>query len=326
MIGKKRRVLPLSTLATIALALCTCLLAVHFAVPPSSRRRWVRARVLGRALVPRRILRSRSGQLDIAAFLFSVFLLGTVLGWALVSSDVFARAAEGGLAELLGEPQDRRAPAWLAAGVMTLGMYLAYEFAYWLNHWLSHRSPILWEFHKVHHSAESLSTLTNFRVHPVDTLVFYNMAAAITGGVAGTISFAFGRPVDAWAIGGSNLLIFASSWLLTYLQHSHIWMSFHGPLGKLLVSPAHHQIHHSAEPRHHNRNFGSTLAVWDWLFGTLHMPTRQRERLRFGVDGLPYDPHSVKGALLMPFVDALPQTAPRDADTPADVPAATQLS
>jgi sterol desaturase/sphingolipid hydroxylase (fatty acid hydroxylase superfamily) len=316
MFGKKGRMLSSSTLAMMAVALCTCLLAVHFAVPASSRGRWIRTRVLVRALVPSRIIRSRSGRLDIAAFLFSIFLLTAALGWALVSSEVFATAAEAQLADIFGPARDSGAPLWLASALLTLGMYLAYEFAYWLNHWLSHRLPLLWEFHKVHHSAESLSTLTNFRVHPVDTVVFYNMASAMTGLAAGTISFGFGRPVDPWILGGSNVLIFISSWLLTYLQHSHLWMSFHGNLGKLLVSPAHHQIHHSVDPQHHNRNFGSTLAIWDWLFGTLHIPAERREQLRFGVDGLAYDPHSFKGAVLMPFVDALPKNA-REPWTPA---------
>ena len=309
--------LSLPNLAVTAVVLCTCLLVVHFAVPPTSRKRWVRTRVLFRALVPRRILRSRSGRLDIAAFLFSLFLLTTVLGWALISSDAFARVTQDILTGLGGQSSHAVVSPWVASGVLTFSIYLAYEFAYWLNHWLSHRIPFLWEFHKVHHSAESLSTLTNFRVHPVDTLLFYNMASGIVGVTAGTVSYVFGYPVNPWTLGGTNLLIFVSGWLLTYLQHSHLWMSFTGVAGKLLVSPAHHQIHHSTNPRHHNRNFGATLAIWDWLFGTLHMPQRARERLRFGVDSLGHDPHSLKGALLMPFVDAFAQTTGTSRAQPA---------
>ena len=299
--------LSLPNLAVAAVVLCTCLLVVHFAVPPTSRQRWVRTRVLFRALVPRRILRSRSGRLDIAAFLFSLFLLTTVLGWALISSDAFALLTQKILTSIGGQPRHALVSPWVASGVLTFVIYLAYEFAYWLNHWLCHRIPFLWEFHKVHHSAESLSTLTNFRVHPVDTLLFYNMASGIVGVFAGAVSYVFGYPVNPWTLGGTNLLMFVSGWLLTYLQHSHLWMSFTGLAGKLLVSPAHHQIHHSTDPRHHNRNFGATLAIWDWLFGTLHTPKRTREPLRFGVDGLGYDPHGLKGALLMPFVDAFAQ-------------------
>lgn len=316
--------LTLPALIAAMAVLSACLLAVHFAVPPSSRKRWIPTRLLFRVLVPRRILRSRSGQLDIAAFLFSTFALTAVLGWAFISTGIFAAATGSVLVAIAGPPHETNAPLWLASAVLTFGVYLAYEFAYWFNHWLSHRLPVLWHFHKVHHSAESLSTLTNFRVHPVDTLLFYNMAAAATGMMAGTVIYAFGRPVGMWSVGGTNLMIFISAWLLTNLQHSHLWMSFHGRLGKILISPAHHQIHHSTDPTHYNRNFGATLAVWDWLFGTLHIPTAKRERLRFGVAGLGYNPHGFTGAVLMPFIDAAPAWMKRPATESQAAPATSQ--
>jgi sterol desaturase/sphingolipid hydroxylase (fatty acid hydroxylase superfamily) len=313
--------LTLSAFIAVMAVLSACLLAVRFAVPPTSRKRWVSTRLLIRALVPRRILRSRSGRLDIAAFLFSSFGLTALLGWAFVSTGAFAAATDSVLIAMVGPTSESSTPAWVATAALTVGVYLTYEFVYWLNHWLSHRLPVLWHFHKVHHSAESLSTLTNFRVHPVDTLLFGNMAAAATGIMAGAIIYAFGRPVGMWSVGGTNLLIFISAWLLTNLQHSHLWMSFHGSLGKILISPAHHQIHHSTDPRHHNHNFGATLAVWDWFFGTLHVPTKNRERLRFGVDGMAYNPHGFVGAVLMPFVDAAPQRMKRPTQsTGASVP------
>ena len=68
---------------------------------------------------------------------------------------------------------------------------MTYEAGYWLNHWLSHRVAWLWAFHKVHHTAEWLSLLTNFRVHPIDTIVCYDMVAALAGFVAGFMQPAF---------------------------------------------------------------------------------------------------------------------------------------
>ncbi len=70
----------------IAAMLATGLLALRAAVP-RGRTRPVRARVLMRALMPRRILRSRSGRLDVAGFLFAILLAGSALGWALVSGN-----------------------------------------------------------------------------------------------------------------------------------------------------------------------------------------------------------------------------------------------
>lgn len=285
----------------IGAMLLTLLLAIRGAVP---RRRDHRPgfKAVLRALFPRRMLRSRSGRLDIAGFLFSRLLAGAVLGWALVSSDGWAASAQRWAAPLpsLSVP----VPVWIAAALMTLALFVAYEGAYWLNHWLSHRIAWLWEFHKVHHTAESLSLLTNFRVHPVDTIIFYNMAAAIIGVTAGLLRHLLGPSAGEISVSGTNLLVFLASIVVSYLQHSHLWLATTGRWSRWLLSPAHHQLHHSADPRHHNRNLGSTLALFDRIAGTLLVPTARRQPLRFGVDGLAYDPHGMRGAILQPFADA----------------------
>jgi len=280
-------------------------LAVYHAAPAHRwRSRTVRARVLLRALLPWRIVRSASGRADIGFMLFSLLFAGMAMGWALFSSTYFEAFGHDLLGKLFAAPGPSALPDWACGAIITLALFLSYEFAYWLDHVLSHRVPLLWEFHKVHHTAESLSPLTNFRVHPVDTIVFYNLVAVITGFTAAAFDFALGRHIDPVSTGGTNLLIFLSSTILTNLQHTHLWISLPGRWGRLLLSPAHHQIHHSIDPRHHDRNFGSTLAVFDALFGTLYLPARRRERLRFGVSGLDHDPHGTYGAALAPFVDA----------------------
>ena len=299
-------VLPTAPLWAAAM-LVTGALACRAAVPRGHARP-VRARALLRALFPRRILRSRSGRLDIAGFLFGVLVAGTALGWAIVSSSWWAMQAQLTLA---GWPMlALRLPMPLAMPLMTVVLFLAYEAAYWANHWLSHRVGWLWAFHKVHHSAESLSLLTNFRVHPVDTIVFANMAAAMTGVTAGLMRHIFGPGMADVSVGGANLIVFFSSIVLSYLQHSHLWLVTRGRWGRLILSPAHHQLHHSIDPAHHNTNFGSTIALFDWAFGTLLMPARGRQPLRFGVAGLDHDPHGLAGALLVPFAEAAREVMP----------------
>ena len=51
------------------------------------------------------------------------------------------------------------------------------------------------------------------------------------------------------------------------LQHSHVWLSF-GALDRVFISPATHQLHHDADPRHHGRNLGNMFAIWDVMAGT----------------------------------------------------------
>ena len=89
--------------------------------------------------------------------------------------------------------------------------------------------------------------------------------------------------------------------IYVHLQHTHIWIAFRGVLGRIFVSPAHHQIHHSTNPIHFNKNLGSCLAIWDWLFGTLHVPAKMREKLTFGVEPAYPDAHTITGEFLSPF-------------------------
>jgi sterol desaturase/sphingolipid hydroxylase (fatty acid hydroxylase superfamily) len=290
-------------------ALClTVAIGLHAAIPPGHRRK-VRPAALVRALLPRRLLRSASGRADIAWMIFGTLLAGGAIGWALVSSDHVTTWASHRLVAMLGTPAPLAIPGWLASTIMTLAIFLAYEFAYWLNHWLSHRVPALWAFHKVHHGADSLSPLTNFRVHPVDTILFYNMAAVLMGLTAAGVNHALGQQVPMFEIRGSNLLIHLNTITLSYLQHTHLWLRFGPRGGRILLGPAHHQIHHSTDPAHFNRNLGGALAIWDRMFGTFHMPGGKRARLAFGVEGM-RDPHGIAGGVLFPFAEAMETLAP----------------
>ena len=232
------------------------------------------------------------------------------------------------VAAALGQPRELGLPSWLAVAAMTVALWLAYEFAYWFDHLLSHKIPALWAFHKVHHSAETLSPRTIFRVHPIDSIVFYNIVAVVTGVSTGVMRWLVGAGVSPMALAGTNVIMIASIFTIKHLHHSHVWISWRGNWGRLIFSPAHHQIHHSSAPEHHDRNFGETLAVFDWLAGTLHHPQAGRERLRFGVDGVS-NPHSVHGSLIEPFADALSplwrQKAEGGATTPETRPSSPDI-
>jgi sterol desaturase/sphingolipid hydroxylase (fatty acid hydroxylase superfamily) len=157
----------------------------------------------------------------------------------------------------------------------------------------------------VHHSAEVLTPLTVWRVHPIDSLVFYNILAIVMGLANGLVVYAFGTSHDGYLIAGNNLLLVLSIHAYVHLQHSHVWIAFRGLAGRILMSPAHHQIHHSMNPRHFNSNFGASLALWDWLFSTLQMPARQSEHLTFGVETDGRDPHGIMELSVAPIVRAL---------------------
>ncbi len=309
-------VAPAGEFALTSLATAFVLSAAFLLLRRPRDRRRVRLRVLVRALLPRRWWRSASGQADIGLAVFNLFLFGLLLGWAVLSSQMFSRWIGAGLTSAFGAPSPAAIPDVAAMAIVTVVLFLAYELGYWVDHFLAHRIPFLWELHKVHHAAETLSPLTNARVHPGDTLVFYNINALFMGVAGGITYYLLGRRVPELSIYSANAFAFLFGYLTSHLHHSHMWIAFTGLWGKLLISPAHHQIHHSTNPIHFDKNLGSSLAVFDWLFGTLHIPQGKREKLAFGIGPQAVSPHSLEGAMIEPVRQALSHLTP--ARTPGE--------
>ena len=269
------------------------------------RGRTVRIRTLLRALFPQRLWRSRSGRADIAWFAYSVGGAGFAFGWAAVASSGIAGWTSGHLAQVFGPGSAAIVPHWVAVALLSVSTFLAYEFAYWLDHWAMHRFKWAWAFHQIHHSAESLSLLTLARVHPVETIGFYNLVAIVNGIVSGVMVHLLGSDVAPMTVMGVNALSMATVVLVGHLQHSHLWVTFGPRWGRYLLGPAHHQIHHSVASKHHDRNFGNVLTLFDRLFGTFVMPTADRPEIAFGIDVTHFDPQSLHGMTVQPFIDCV---------------------
>jgi sterol desaturase/sphingolipid hydroxylase (fatty acid hydroxylase superfamily) len=292
------------------------------------RGRRVRWRTIARALFPRRIVTHRSNQADIGYLFFNVFVFSVVFGWAILSYQFISNGIIAGLVALFGPLQPSTLSPYISRAIITLMLFLAYELGYWFNHWLSHKVPLLWEFHKVHHTAEVLTPLTNFRVHPVYSWMFANILAFSAAVANGFGHYLFGDATYQYAFADTNIILVLFIHAYVHLQHSHMWIAFTGVLGRIFVSPAHHQVHHSADPKHFNKNFGSCLALWDWMFGTLYVPDKEREPLTFGFPDHP-NAHSVKGELVEPLINAaghLKPLLPRGRGEPAGKREPAQLA
>jgi sterol desaturase/sphingolipid hydroxylase (fatty acid hydroxylase superfamily) len=223
--------------------------------------------------------------------------------------------------------------AWSTAtlAVFVLATALVDDFATYVVHALHHRWPLLWEFHKVHHSAEVLTPLTVYRKHPVYNLLSRVTNIAIVGPFQGLIAALFAGPADPVTLFGANVVFSLFHLLGANLRHSHVWLSFGPRLSHVFISPAQHQIHHSKAPQHWDKNFGEVFALWDWMFGTLYVPGREREALEFGVAGDAGQEHATLwqayfvpfancGELLRGHVSRLlpaPSARPRSAVPPA---------
>lgn len=185
----------------------------------------------------------------------------------------------------------------------TIVVFIAYDFGRFVAHSLLHDVPVLWEFHKVHHSAETLNPMTTFRAHPVDLLVMAWVPLVMTGLVTWVFNQITAAPVSVFTYLGLHVVLFASN-LIGTLRHTNVWLSYGPAWNKWLISPAQHQLHHSCEPCHVGCNRGFELAVWDRLYGTLYVP-RQQEAFRMGLgDGTDGQWHTVRRMWGWPFVNA----------------------
>jgi sterol desaturase/sphingolipid hydroxylase (fatty acid hydroxylase superfamily) len=296
---------PSSTFSLWQLVVAFTIAFAFLALRQRRRRGRLSLSAVKRAMFARRLLQNRSTAADAFYFLVNTLALGGLIGWAVVSGAAVARAASGALIASFGAHAPLLLPGAAVRVVATVVLFLAYEFGYWLDHYLKHRVPVLWELHKPHHTAETLTPLTVFRVHPLDTLMFANVTALVVGLATALLTYAFGEEAQPFVFDGANVLLVGFMYAFVHLQHSQVWIPIRGPLGRIFMSPSHHQIHHSTSEAHFNRNLGNCLALFDWVFGTLAAPSRESPRLRFGVNEPEADPHTVHALLIDPVRKAL---------------------
>ena len=157
----------------------------------------------------------------------------------------------------------------LVVALFTVSIFIIDDFTKYLVHWSLHNVPVLWVFHKVHHSATCLTPFTIFRTHPVEMLIFSARSIIVRSSVIAIFIFIFGDLVDLYTVLGVNIGLFAFNIIGSNLRHSHVYLKYWDWLELWLISPAQHQIHHSRDFAHHGKNLGVVLAIWDRLGGTL---------------------------------------------------------
>lgn len=165
----------------------------------------------------------------------------------------------------------------------TLFGFVLDDFLRFLHHYLMHKIPFLWELHKTHHSAKVLTPFTLYRIHPLESAIATIRNSLSYGVATGAMMYLFAGRVELLTLFGVNAFGFLLNVVSGNLRHSHIPISF-GYLEYLFISPKQHQLHHSVDPHHFDKNFGVNLAIWDWLFGSYLLSANQTIR-GFGVHG-----------------------------------------
>jgi sterol desaturase/sphingolipid hydroxylase (fatty acid hydroxylase superfamily) len=212
---------------------------------------------------------------DIAHVVFNAHVAGVVLGNLTIGLAAGVDRALGFAGLMRGQP------FWLQFAALLVSM----DLVKWLVHNLLHRVDALWQFHKVHHSIVDMDWIGDWRFHWVEILVYRSLlyVPAALMGFSGEAMFWVG--VLDTAVG--------------HFAHANVRWNI-GWLRYVVNSPEMHLWHHNhPDCGPHNRNFGLTLSVWDWLFGTAHVPPRDPERL--GFDKVESYPRQLPGQWWEPF-------------------------
>lgn len=177
------------------------------------------------------------------------------------------------------------------------------DFSKYIIHRFMHRWPILWSLHKVHHSATILTPMTVFRTHPLEGVLF-SLRSSLTQAISiSSFIFLFGNSVDLFTVLGVNIFVFLFNIFGSNLRHSHIGIRYWRWVEYVFISPAQHQLHHSIAREHHDKNFGAALAIWDWMFGSLHHSV-EYETLELGIEkNQKDDTHNLKDLYINPFIE-----------------------
>lgn len=270
----------------------------------NSKKPLLRLRLLRRIFFPKSFLLHPSALFDYRHFIISrifFFLLFFII--TIPSTETIAEVSISGLTKLFGPASTNiNQQSWASLVTETIVYVLVFDFAYWLHHRLHHKYMWLWEFHKPHHSAQVLTIFTSTRNHPLEEFLRGFMIVMMTALAHGVFLYINGSSADYIQIGGQNIIMFAFYISFYHLRHTQIWLPVTGFWGHIVHSPAHHQLHHSTNPRHFDKNFGFCLSLWDWVFGTLYIP-ETHEKITYGIGKESSRYNKLLPYLFLPFIN-----------------------
>jgi sterol desaturase/sphingolipid hydroxylase (fatty acid hydroxylase superfamily) len=147
-------------------------------------------------------------------------------------------------------------PLWLQ---VTLFVVTHDFYIYWMHRW-QHRNRYLWRLHEAHHSPTSVDWLSGSRSHCLEILINQTVefAPIVLLGASPEVVPLKGAISAVW-----GMYIHANLDVRT------------GRLQWIINGPEMHRWHHTMG-KGMRSNFSTKLAIWDWMFGTAHLPVGQR--------------------------------------------------
>lgn len=223
----------------------------------------------------------KSTRTDVYLLLINLLLKTFLFSLIIVSATSMAISITGILRQMFPSSLKLSVDPIEAKVILTLFVFIIGDFLRFSQHVIMHK--LAWKIHKLHHSALILTPLTLFRTHPIEALISFSRNTLTH---ALTISFMvifLKNQVDVYDFLGVNILGFMFNGALANLRHSPIPISF-GVFEYIFISPRMHQIHHSNNPEHFNKNYGVALSIWDLLMGSFYRPKKEESKLiSFGI-------------------------------------------
>lgn len=166
--------------------------------------------------------------------------------------------------------------------IYSLAVVVLYDFVFYFVHLALHKIPFLWEFHKIHHSATSLNPITQYRLHPVELFINNISYMLVSSVLMGVMDYFYQGSIQQLVYAEANIFSMLFLFWGANLRHSHVKLGYFDRIEKFIMSPYQHQIHHSDNPLHFDKNFGAKLSIWDRIFGTL-VQSKNVKQLKFGL-------------------------------------------
>ncbi|NJM80378.1 MAG: sterol desaturase family protein [Flavobacterium sp.] len=165
--------------------------------------------------------------------------------------------------------------------------FIVTDFVQWNTHRLLHRFEFFWNFHKVHHSVEQMGFAAHLRYHWMEPVV-YKTVLYVPIAIIGGFSIQ-----DVFIVHFITITI-------GHLNHANIGWDY-GLLKYILNNPKMHIWHHSKEmPRKYGANFGISLSLWDYIFGSDYVPKDGKD-IALGFDDVENFPKDFINQELYPF-------------------------
>lgn len=197
----------------------------------------------------------------------------------------------------VGTASDAQSNGWglfnilnLPAAIEFILAILILDFAIWLQHLITHKIPLLWRLHRVHHADPDFDVTTAIRFHPVEIALSMGLKIGLI-----------------YLLGPAALAVLVFEILLNgtaLFNHANIRLpaTLDRLIRLVLVTPDMHRVHHSVHRDEHDSNYGFALSIWDRALGTyIAQPRAGHDKMTIGLEWQDTRPTKLSWSLRLPF-------------------------